>query len=188
MPLANFSPKASWERRPARPDDFAVIDFEASSLEDNSYPIEVGLVIVHGLRIVASWSSLIRPTAEWKRRDAWSRRSERVHGISRDALADAPPPSHVLAELIVRAEGFRLLHCDGGDYDLRWFRELTEAAGTHADLEMADIGLLVGGDHGLRGRLAELLAASPAPHRAEADAYRLAAAILDVFPGEGEHR
>lgn len=70
---------------------FAVIDFEASSLDENSYPIEVGVAIVRD-GALTSWSSLIRPTPEWRSRDAWSRSSERVHQISREMLADARVP------------------------------------------------------------------------------------------------
>ena len=46
-----------------------VMDFEASSLEHDSYPVEVGLACwaAPGQPILV-WSTLIRPAGEWTRR------------------------------------------------------------------------------------------------------------------------
>lgn len=155
---------------------FAVIDFEASSLDEDSYPIEVGIAIVRDERI-DSWSSLIRIVPEWASRDAWSRTSESVHGISRRELIDAPRPSSVMQELNDRTRGLEIVYCDGGDFDVHWLRELSRASAIKPTFRIADINLLLGLDRRRRNRFAELIAATSAPHRAGPDAKRLAEAL-----------
>jgi hypothetical protein len=55
------------------------IDFEASSLNKDSYPVEVAWVFEDG----RSRSFLIRPAPGWT---DWSAEAEAIHGISRDQL------------------------------------------------------------------------------------------------------
>ena len=46
-----------------------VLDFEASSLSDDSYPIEVGVALVlNSDGPIRVWSSLIQPCREWTSR------------------------------------------------------------------------------------------------------------------------
>lgn len=125
-----------------------------------------------------SWSSLIRPTSEWTRRGAWSRRSQAVHGITHEMLAEAPPPATVFAELNRRVADFDILFCDGGSYDAHWLRELCRAAAAPPAFRMADISILLGLGPYRRNRYSDLLAASAAPHRAEADARRIAETVV----------
>lgn len=154
---------------------FAIIDFEASSLDEDSYPIEVGLAIVRD-GAIESWSSLIRPTREWVKRGAWSRRSELVHQISRVQLVDAPSPAEVGAELNRRAGGFGAVYCDGGSYDAHWLAELFADADIQPTFQLADISLLVR-PHQKTGYSAALATTKP-PHRAASDAIRIAEALL----------
>lgn len=155
---------------------FAIIDFEASSLDENSYPIEVGLAVVH-CGVINGWSSLIRPSGEWVKRDAWSRRSERVHCITREMLVGAASSTKVAAELNRRTDGFDQVYCDGGYFDAHWLQELFADADTRPLFRLADVGLLVSPDR--RDRYLQALSASTAPHRAESDARRLAEAVRD---------
>lgn len=161
---------------------FAIIDFEASSLDENSYPIEVGLAVVR-FGAIESWSSLIRATREWVKREAWSRRSEQVHRISREMLTEAAASSAVAAELNLRTDGFDQVYCDGGSYDAHWLQELFAEADTHPSFRLADLGFLVSLDR--RDRYLQALSATTAPHRAEADARRLAEAVLDSRGASG---
>lgn len=163
---------------------FAVIDFEASSLDENSFPIEVGVAeFCDGA--IDSWSSLIQPTAEWMRRDAWSARSERVHGISRDLLASAPSAKDVLTELNERLGDCFFLYSDNAEYDRRWLAELAKAARLRATFCCVDIHARIDRDPAVRERFTAFLAANPAPHRAEPDAIRLVRAFLAASRPQG---
>ncbi len=69
---------------------FAVLDFEASSLDDDSFPIEVGLAVVDpSTASVAVWSTLIKPAAQWAERGRWSRASEISHRFAPRILEEA---------------------------------------------------------------------------------------------------
>ena len=57
----------------------ASLDFEASSLADRSYPVEVASVFEDG----ASEAHLIAPAPDWT---DWDVASERIHGIARETL------------------------------------------------------------------------------------------------------
>lgn len=156
---------------------FAIIDFEASSLDENSYPIEVGLAIVRK-GMLSSWSSLICPTTEWRSRDAWSRSSERVHRISREMLADGPSPAEVASALVQQTAGLNILHCDGDQYDQHWLDELVRAACVVPNFRLAEVTLLV--KTSFQERFATLMAEGKPPHRAGGDARRIAETVLAV--------
>ncbi len=59
---------------------FATLDFEASSLSQKSWPIEIGLAWLDGGE-VQTWSTLIRPEQDWNLSD-WAPQSAAVHGIT----------------------------------------------------------------------------------------------------------
>ncbi len=65
------------------------IDFEASSLSEDSWPIEVGISWIEGGR-VATHSRLIRPRPDWFE-DDWDVESAKVHRIPRSELINAEP-------------------------------------------------------------------------------------------------
>lgn len=61
-------------------------DCEASSLD--GYIIEIGWAYVAENRQIVSASHLICPARGWRIKDAWSKKSERLHGISLDELVE----------------------------------------------------------------------------------------------------
>jgi hypothetical protein len=67
------------------------VDFEASSLTQGSFPIEIAWV---DLATGQGETYLIRPEATWT---AWEVQSERVHGISRETLQTGSPAKMVAA-------------------------------------------------------------------------------------------
>ena len=73
---------------------YAALDFEASSLTPQSWPIEIGLSWLKN-GDVQTWTSLIRPAARWSFSD-WSTQSGAVHGIVFEDLLDAPTVSAVV--------------------------------------------------------------------------------------------
>jgi hypothetical protein len=105
------------------------IDLEASSLEHDSYPIEVGLAVwpARG-QPISGWSTLIRPPWDWLQNGQWSRKSSVVHGITQSELAAGLPPFQV-ARMLNAIAGTQITWCDGGPYDAYWIDRLFKAAG-----------------------------------------------------------
>ncbi|HQS07647.1 MAG: hypothetical protein B7Y12_04200 [Rhizobiales bacterium 24-66-13] len=106
-----------------------IIDFEASSLEDGGYPIEVGLAVWPAPdEPIQVWSALIRPTQDWTEFGHWSELSQDVHGIDQAELATAESPMAVARSLNTLIGGGPVW-CDGGPFDAYWMDALFEAAG-----------------------------------------------------------
>ncbi len=151
---------------------YAALDFEASSLAQNSWPIEVGLSWLEN-GDVRTWSSLIRPAPNWSLA-AWSTQSATVHCITHDELGDAPIASEVLDEFF-KVLGGKVLVSDAPAFDGRWLSRLMQAAECAAVLTVKDYhqvsyarfsGMAL-------DMLYETLRRHPAPHRAGPDSARL---------------
>jgi hypothetical protein len=95
------------------------VDFEASSLEQGSFPIEIGWVNEDGV----GESHLIRPEPHWS---GWDDKSERIHGISREMLEDEGKPAAWVARRVLevlhpdRATGIS----DAPEFDGSWLNML----------------------------------------------------------------
>lgn len=106
------------------------LDFEASGLGPDIYPIEVGVARWHGPgTAIRVWSSLISPTREWRSRLTWRPESVAVHGISLSSLEDEPGPAEVMEALNRLCPLGSMVFCDGGDHDKGWMQRLADAAG-----------------------------------------------------------
>jgi hypothetical protein len=108
------------------------LDFEASSLADDSYPIEVGWVFEDG----RTGSRLIKPLPAWT---DWDPRAEAIHHISREQLlADGEAPQAVAAHLMDIFAGHRLF-ASAPSWDGKWLSTLLRGGGfpRHA-LRLAD--------------------------------------------------
>ena len=116
---------------PALPWPLLVMDFEASSLDQDGYPIEVGLAFWPGPdHAILGWSTLIQPAGVWSRLGHWSPKSAKVHGIAgRDLLACGQPAGRVAAVLNEALGPGTTAWCDGGAYDSHWAGALFKAAG-----------------------------------------------------------
>ncbi|SFQ21652.1 3'-5' exonuclease [Tranquillimonas alkanivorans] len=104
------------------PSDYAFIDFEASSLYQGSWPIEVGLAWIEGDSI-KSWSSLICPADSWSML-YWSPESARVHNIPLEWLYGAPSAERVAQDML-SVIGDRTLISDA-PADQVWLSRLLE--------------------------------------------------------------
>lgn len=156
---------------------FVFIDFEASGLGPNSWPIEVGLAWIEGDG-VKTWSSLIRPVADWSM-DAWDPISAEVHGIPLDDLAKAPGARDV-AEQAAKLLSGKTVCSDAPAYDENWAKRLFLESPGVVSLRIFDIYSAfqhvlseAGMDHAF-----EKLSRLPAPHRAGPDAERYSKALL----------
>lgn len=156
-----------------------IIDFEASSLEDGSYPIEVGLAVwPREDDPVSVWSALIRPTDEWRGFGHWSVESRRVHGITMSELMAAGAPPEEVAAILNEKLGDGVVWCDGGPYDAFWLKALFKAAGLQPEFVLGNWhGLLRTLPERCRARAMDFLEESPSRHRAGADAEQLAMAL-----------
>lgn len=152
------------------------LDFEASSLREDSFPIEVGIARWRAPdAAIETWSTLIRQTNEWRTR-SWSLQSQEVHGIRREELDGGMDPADALRRLNGLAG--RMTFCDGGQSDLRWLGGLEEAAGFDATFLLRDSVALGSILHARRWRrMAKWLDRAKARHRAAADAERLIRAL-----------
>lgn len=158
------------------------LDFEASSLGDDSYPIEVGWACEDG----AGEAHLIRPAPQWT---DWDPSAEATHGLARATLEADGEPHDAVARRALEALTPHQVFVTAPSWDGKWMSVLLRAAGLprHA-LRLKD------SDEAHRAAVAEILqgrlpeeeiqtlalemlgqarreqAAVPARHRALADA------------------
>jgi hypothetical protein len=168
------------------------LDFEASSLGDDSYPIEVGWVFEDG----AAEDWLIRPAPGWT---DWDPTAEAVHGIARARLEAEGAPHQAVAQRMLAALAAHQLYATAPSWDGKWLSVLLRAAGLprHA-LRLTDSkeAHLAAARAALRDRTPadaleaaaaavvraarDRLAAAPVAHRALADARQELALWLEV--------
>ncbi len=98
------------------------LDFEASSLGKQSYPIEVAWVFEDG----RSQSFLIKPKSGWV---DWSADAEKIHGISRDLLQEKGSDIElVVGEMLSQLSGNEL-YASSPSWDGKWLSMLLRGAG-----------------------------------------------------------
>ena len=100
----------------------AFLDFEASSLSERSYPIEVAWVFEDGI----ARSFLIRPAEGWT---DWSERAEQVHGIARATLLAQGTPHDEVARIMVAELTGHDIVATAPSWDGKWLSALLRAAG-----------------------------------------------------------
>jgi hypothetical protein len=98
------------------------LDFEASSLSNQSYPVEVAWVFEDG----CSRSFLIRPAPDWT---DWSSEAEAIHGISRELLEKEGVAVSLIAEEMVETLSNHDLYASAPSWDGKWLSALLRAAG-----------------------------------------------------------
>ncbi|WP_143024527.1 hypothetical protein [Pseudomonas abietaniphila] len=149
------------------------VDFEASGIAPDSYPIEIAVVSAN-----AEYQSLIRPVRYWTH---WSFDAQDMHQISRDhLLADGLDPGRVAAELNKLFKGARL--CSDSPQDVFWLNTLYEAAGLEPTFELLPLESFVG-----RVIADQIYRALPPrrQHRALPDARELMSAALAYMTSKG---
>ncbi len=118
------------------------IDFEASGLGEDSYPIEFAWVAEDGTHA----TYLIRPEPGWT---AWSGEAEELHGIARETLERDGRPAEEVARLlhgIASMPGVRLFS-DAPAHDRAWAARLLGVLGERAaaaGIEIEDSAVLMG--------------------------------------------
>ena len=93
------------------------IDFEASGIAPDSYPIEVAVVYPGG-----EYQSLIKPAAYW---DHWSYDAQDIHQLTREKLmSEGQPPLAVAQEMNRLFDGKTL--CSDNPADCYWLDVCTK--------------------------------------------------------------
>ena len=111
------------------------VDFEASGIAPDSYPIEIAVVSAD-----FEYQALIRPVSYWTH---WSWDAQDMHGISRETLlADGIEPEAIAAELNARFAGAKI--CSDSPQDGFWFETLYEAAGIEPSFAVLPLESFVG--------------------------------------------
>jgi hypothetical protein len=77
---------------------------------------------------IVSAACLVLPAPSWNIRDAWSVKSEKLHGVSLGHLREHGRPVKEIAEIINRELAGYELVSDNWVYDERWLWQIFEAA------------------------------------------------------------
>jgi len=152
------------------------IDFEACSLAEDSWPIEIGLAWIDARGKIRSSSKLIKPHPGWQH-SAWSERSEKVHGIPRLKLAAAEEASEVARWAADQVSNVCILS-DAAEHDGKWLSSLMATIGREHDFEISSIQefALSHFKGAAKGMFFRALANNRPKHRAADDAMNLAQA------------
>lgn len=152
-----------------------ILDFEASSLSDTSYPISAGLVVAGQ---VYYW--VIKPQSDWI---DWSLQSQAIHGLKRSFIEEHGVPVHqVYAEIAEKLSGYEVIYSDAPAWEGLWLQRLGAF-----NLRIADIGELIGNDRreGFSNELAKTVANNNlTQHRADHDALAIALTIEKLLKNE----
>lgn len=149
------------------PAKLSFIDFEASSLDLDSWPVEAA--------ILSTWGPvdafLIRRHPSWSM-SAWDRRSANIHGI---ALADLQEKGEDWEAGLARLElgaGEHPVFSDAAEFDQHWLDRLAGAAGRAAPFQIRDWHEALPSNlkpRTWRAIRAEAAMLAPRAHRAAAD-------------------
>ncbi len=156
--------------------DLIFLDCEASSLSQNSYPIEIGWARLSASGEIAVDSCLIKPAPSW---DDWDPAAEKVHGILMgDLLAHGLAPQEATQKIAAALAGETVW--SDSECDLIWCRRLFDVVDRgnpfrwrHVDALWINYSQAVSDN---AYQVAEKLVdqSGPVPHRAGPDAARLA--------------
>ena len=162
-------------------DPIAFIDLEASGLNAESWPIEVGWCHI-GKK---PQSFLIKPQKEWSM-SAWDEAAEKLHGVKRSELdKKGIDPEKICAELNRGLEG-STVYSDAPDWDGFWLYRLFRAAGVKQAFKLTDFHQVVGSiaPETLTKMVAEATKTAPHSHRAEDDVLHMMALYQMAAKGD----
>lgn len=147
------------------------IDFEASGIAPDSYPIEVAVVSSE-----ISFSSLIKPVRYWAH---WSFDAQDMHGLSQDQLHQEGVPPDAVAQQMNQLFLGQVL-CSDSPQDGFWLDVLYEAADLIPTFELKPLEVFVG-----REAASDIYRLLPTTrhHRALNDATALMNACRAFFEG-----
>lgn len=144
-----------------------VIDCEASSLNQESYPIEVGFVMPD--ETVQSY--LIRPVRGWT---DWNEESSKIHNIPRDSLFKDGLSVVDVATILNEQLANQICYSDSVFHETFWIDRLFQAAKMDRNFEIQNLFFLFGNQQEKKFFLKKNeLFATRERHRAGVDAWVL---------------
>jgi hypothetical protein len=102
--------------------EIVFLDFEASSLGKEGYPIEVAWVFASG----GEESHLIRPAPSWT---DWDPESEATHHLTREQLISEGTPHDEVAKRMLDVLSGHALYATAPSWDGQWLSRLLRGAG-----------------------------------------------------------
>jgi hypothetical protein len=118
---------------PVRPN---IIDFEASGLDFDSYPIEVGVILDTGKK----YCSLIKPANDWLH---WDRKAEKIHGLCLDILHAHGKPIATVSKELNAFIGKKTVFSDGWVVDKAWLSKLYYRCGITPSFFLSPLELIL---------------------------------------------
>ena len=100
------------------------LEFEASGLDKNSYPIEVAWSLPSG----EVKCYLIKPTRNWVKDAVWDKTAENLHGISFASLEREGHDPIWLCQQMNSELNKQTVFCDGLSFDSFWLNRLFEVS------------------------------------------------------------
>ena len=145
------------------------IDFEASGIAPDSYPIEVAVVSSD-----TSFSLLIKPARYWT---YWSFDAQDMHGLNQDQIRERGDTTNAVARRMNQLFSGQIL-CSDSPQDVFWLDVLYEAADLVPTFELKPLEVFVG-----REAASEIYRLLPTTkhHRALDDASALMSACRAFF-------
>lgn len=111
------------------------LDFEASGLGADGYPIQVAWSAADGT-VTECW--LIEPAQDWAHEAGWDPVAERVHGIPFATVCEQGRPAVWIAARMNSHLDGQTVYVDGGACDQIWCRQLFAAAGIAPRFTLGD--------------------------------------------------
>jgi hypothetical protein len=152
------------------------LDFEASSLSEQSYPVEVAWVFQDG----RSESHLVAPAPAWT---DWDPAAEAIHGINQATLVADGQPHDVVATRMVEALTGHDLFASAPTWDGKWLSVLLRGARLPRHiLRLRDT------DEALRDTAAEILRPLLPPTRLGVEVHNIVAQASAAKASRPAHR
>jgi hypothetical protein len=113
------------------------LDFEASGLGPDGYPIQVAWSAADG-SVTECWLIEPLPGYGWALEEGWETGAERVHGIPFAMLCEQGKPAAWVAARMNEQLAGQTVYVDGGACDQVWRRQLFAAAGFESRFVLGD--------------------------------------------------
>ncbi|KXI22348.1 hypothetical protein [Photobacterium sanguinicancri] len=158
---------------------WATLDFEASGLSDQSYPIEVGYSLPDG----TGESLLINPLSSSDAWQYWDDYAENhIHHLSRRDIERKGEQVVEVCQHLNKVLGkFEFVFCDS-QWDLFWLGRLYHAAHMRPSFMLTEVGHWLMQENGIARSSFQLAleAQGPTKHRAMDDAHQIRLAISQL--------
>ena len=113
-----------------------IIDIEASGMGNDSYPIEIGVMLSNG----HSYCALIYPDADWRH---WDQQAEALHGISRETLLTNGKAIAQIAAELNELLADQTVYCDGWVVDKPWLTQLFQKSGAKPKFSLSALEMIL---------------------------------------------